>query len=76
MFVALIPPPRNARGGCIGDLRSPSKVKRTPMPRIGYARSDGRVGGLVSSKNFSLRGAFNPHPGSLSLADPPRKGEG
>jgi hypothetical protein len=38
---------------------------------MGYARSDGRVG-AVSVIEFFL----DPHPGSLSRAFPPRKGEG
>jgi len=45
---------------------------------IGYARSDGRVGALAQQEKSRIDDVFfeNPHPGSLSLADPPRKGEG
>ncbi|MGC2179806.1 MAG: hypothetical protein WA650_16450 [Bradyrhizobium sp.] len=44
------------------------------MLSIGYARSDGRVGGSWQQEMAKV--IFNdPHPGSLSLADPPRKGE-
>jgi hypothetical protein len=47
------------------------------MLGIGYARGDGRVGVSTLPKGPGIDGAFvNPHPGSLSLADPPHKGEG
>jgi len=41
------------------------------------SRSDGRVGVLGCCKKLEVQSDFkDPHPGSLSLADPPRKGEG
>src|SRR5579872_6900020 len=72
------PSPAIAWGGCIGDLWSPFLRTRTPMLCIGYDRSDGRVGALAQPEKSRIDDVFfeNPHPGSLSLADPPRKGEG
>jgi hypothetical protein len=42
------------------------------------SRSDGRVGVLTLTKKSDIDVGFfkNPHPVSLSLADPPHKGEG
>src|SRR5579864_3687345 len=53
-----------------------------PSPAIAWGgwteRSDGRVGALAQQEKSRIDDVFfeNPHPGSLSLADPPRKGEG
>jgi hypothetical protein len=59
----------------LASLSNPSPAERVGRVALAKRRSGGGVGFVKQCPIFAVR-LENPHPGSLLLADPPRKGEG
>jgi hypothetical protein len=81
----VVPHPSPLRGGTLparGRAIAFENVPRYPSPaervgRVAVAKRRSGGGAPVIENAEMLRPFFeNPHPGSLSLADPPHKGEG